>query len=216
MSETVYRITQIEPQKHAAERFSIYLDGAFAFGLDGEVVLRHHLHEGDELSESVIDGVLLSEERSRAKKKALSLLARSARSVHELRNRLLQYEFSPRTVDRLVQDFIRVGLLDDKTFALMYARSRLAQRSMGKRFLKQELLQKGIDETLAESAVSEAYGSVAEDELARRLVDKKIRQMDTKDKRAIQHKLSAFLFRRGFNWDVIAPIVQEKTWETED
>ncbi len=216
MSETVYRITQIEPQKHAADRFSIYLDGAFAFGLDGEVVLRHHLHEGDELSDRVIDDVLLSEERSRAKKKALSLLAHSARSVHDLRNRMLGYEFSPRTVDRVVQDFIRVGLLDDEAYALTYARSRLAQRSMGKRFLKQELLQKGIDGSLAESAVSEAYESVSEDELARRLADKKIRQMDTKDRRTIRHKLSEFLFRRGFDWDVIAPIIQEKAWETEE
>jgi regulatory protein len=216
MSETVYRITQIEPQKHAEDRFNIYLDGAFAFGLDQEAVLRHHLHEGDELSESLIDDVLLTEERARAKKKALAMLSRLPRSVHDMRHRLLESDFSQRTVERVIGDFNRVGLLDDKAFARTYAQSRLSQRMMGKRFLRQELLHKGIDEETAEHAVAEAYGTASEEDLARQLAEKKCQQIDPGDKRTAQRKLTEFLFRRGFDWDVIAPIVQEMVWETEE
>lgn len=215
MAETVFRITQIEPQKHSQDRFSIYLNGAFAFGLDEEVVLKHHLHEGDELPESMIDDVLLSEERARAKKKALNLLSHSARSVQELRKRLIDYEFSERTVERVIRDFVRIGLLDDRSFASTFAISRLSQRPEGKRLLMLELIQKGIEEETAETAVEQAFASLSEEELARNLADRKLRQMDKEDKRKMKQKLSVFLFRRGFDWDIINPIVQEKVWENE-
>jgi len=52
MAEITYRITQIEPQKRREDRVNIYLNGIFAFGLNKEVVLKHHLHEGDELKEA--------------------------------------------------------------------------------------------------------------------------------------------------------------------
>jgi regulatory protein len=213
--DTVFRITGIEPQQKAENRFNIYLDGAFAFGLDGDVVIRHHLHAGDEIAESVVDDVLLSEERSRAKKKALALLSRSARSVGEIRRRLLDADFSERTVERVLRDFVRVGLLNDKAFALSFAQSRLVQRVVGKRLLVQELMRKGIDEEAADAAVNEAYGPVSETEMAKRLVDKKKNRLPAKDRRKMKQKLSDMLYRRGFGWDVISCVVQEAVWEDE-
>ncbi|HEX9934319.1 MAG TPA: RecX family transcriptional regulator [bacterium] len=215
MSETRFTITKIEPQQKAENRFNIYLDGAFAFGLEGEVLIRHHLHEGDEIAENIVDDVLLSEERSKAKKKALALLSHSSRSVAEIRRRLLESDFSERTSDRVIRDFVRVGLLDDKAFALSYAQSRLFQRVMGKRLLKQELLQKGIDEENADTAVAGAYDQVSETDLAKQLVEKKMRQLGAQDKRKVKHKLSDMLFRRGFDWDVISSVVREAMWEEE-
>jgi regulatory protein len=212
---TVFKITQIEPQLKAENRFNIFLDGVFAFGLEGEVLIRHHLHEGDEIAESVIDDVLLSEERSRAKKKALALLSHSARSVGEIRRRLLDADFSERTVERVIRDFVRVGLLDDRAFALAYAQSRLAQRAVGKRLLMQELLHKGIDEESAAAAAEGAYGTVSEIQMAKQLVERKKRSMASGDRRKMKQKLSDMLFRRGFEWDVISSVVQEAVWENE-
>lgn len=215
MSSSQFKITRIEPQQKAENRFNVYLDGAFAFGLEGEVLIRHHLHEGDEIAESMIDDVLLSEERSRAKKKALALLSHSARSAGEIRRRLLEAGFSERTTVRVVDDFIRVGLLDDKAFALSYARSRLLQRAMGKRLLRMELLQKGIDEESAEAAAAEAYGPASETDLAKQLVEKRKGGLPQDDKRKMKQKLSDMLFRRGFEWDVISAVVQDAMREDE-
>ncbi len=215
MSSPQFKITRIEPQQKAENRFNVYLDGAFAFGLEGEVLIRHHLHEGDAIAESMIDDVLLSEERSRAKKKALALLSHAARSAVEIRRRLLEAGFSERTAERVVGDFVRVGLLDDKAFALSYARSRLLQRAMGKRLLRMELQQKGIDEASAEAAVDEAYGPASETDLAKRLVEKRKSSLPQDNKRKMKQKLSDMLFRRGFEWDVISAVVQDALWEDE-
>ena len=218
MEEVTYQITQIEEQKHRKDRLNIYLDGAFAFGLDSEVVIRHHLHEGDELTERLIDDILLAEEKTRAKEKALSYLNYRARSIEELKRKLEEKQFSNRVIQRVIGDLIRVGLLDDKRFAATYVHSRMIQKPMGKRLLRQELLSKGIDEEMADEAVDEAYGSRSEAEVARGLIRKRLRGLspEKKDPEKQRKRLSDFLFRRGFNWEVINEAFQDEVWEKEN
>ncbi len=207
MTEVTYHITQIEPQKKHANRVNVYLDGAFAFGLKNEILLRHHLHEGDTISDQLIDEVLLSEEKARAKEKALSLLSYRARSIEELKKKLIEKAFSERTVNRVIEDFCRVGLLNDRTFASDYAHSRMIQRPVGKRLLKQELLTKGISEEIAEKSVEEVYEKQTEEEVAESLIQKRMKRYSGENPQKVRKKLSEFLFRRGFNWDVISAVL---------
>jgi regulatory protein len=211
--EVTYRITQIEQQKRNEGRVNIYLDGAFAFGLEQEVILQHHLHEGDKLSENIINEVLLSEERTRAKEKALTFLSYRARSVEELKKKLEEREFSERTIRRVIDDFLRAGLLDDRKFSSSYIYSRMIRKPMAKRLLKQELISKGIREDITEEAIEDGYGNRSEVEVARDLVLKRIRRYKQEDEKKIKKKLSEFLFRRGFDWEVIEIVLNEVTGE---
>jgi regulatory protein len=135
--------------------------------------------------------------------------------VKEIRSRLSGYGFSERTVKRVVADFLRVGLLDDRAFAEAYVRSRMAQRPMGRRLLQQELLHRGVGEETAAEAVGRAYVAVPEADLARELVRKKIRAGGGGDSRRVRQKLADMLGRRGFDWDVIASVIQETEWESD-
>ncbi len=206
----MHTITQIEVQKKNEKRLNIYLDGAFAFGLDEEVVIRHHLHEGDQLEESVINKILLLEERTKTKGKALSLLSYRMHSVEELKKKLKEKGFAERTISDVIQDLIRVGLLDDKQFALAYVQTRMIQKPMSKRFLRQELISKGIEDVLIEHAVEKEYGTRSETEVALDLIRKKIlrHQSNEADPKKIRKTISDFLMRRGFDWDVIGEVVR--------
>lgn len=212
MEKVTHRITQIESQKRREDRVNIYLDGTFAFGLDKEVALKYQLHEGDELTESMIDDVLLAEERTRAKQKALALLSYRARSVNELRKKLKEKDFSERTINRVIEDFLRVGLLDDTKFASDFVHSKMAQKPMGKRLLRQELFSKGVDEETTEKAIAEVYGDRSEIEVARELTRKRVKRYGGSEEEAKKKKrrLSDFLLRRGFDWEVITTMLQEE------
>lgn len=214
MGETSYQITRIEPQKHREDRVNVYLDGAFAFGLDQEVVCEHHLHQGDTLTESLIDGVLLAEERTKAKQKVLDWLSRRSRSVSEIRRRLREKGVSERTSGKVIDDFLRVGLLDDEKYAFTYVQSRMQQRPSGKRLLRMELLKKGIEEDLAAKAIEEGYGNGSELEVARGLFRRRVNRYHG-ETRVMKKKSADFLLRRGFSWEVIDAVLQEHTWEEE-
>lgn len=211
MQGDTFRITRLETQKHDNERVSVYLDDAYAFGIKKEVILRHNLHEGDEISEEKIYEILLVEERTKAKEKALSLLGYRARSTNELKKKLSEKGFSERTIDRVITDFKRVGLLDDTQFAAMYVRSRMLQRPMGKRLLKQELRQKGITEDIIDPVLADEYGEESEVEVARKLILKKRKKPlgDDISAQKEKKKLYNFLVRRGFDWEVISCALQE-------
>jgi regulatory protein len=152
------------------------------------------------------------EERARAKQKALELLAYRARSVEELRKKLKAKDFSERTIDRVIDDFLQVGLLDDSQFASAYVHSRMVQKPMGKRLLRQELFSKGIDEEKAEKAIEELYSDRSEFDVAKDLVQKRVRKSkgSEEEMKKQKKKLSQFLLRRGFDWGVISEVLQEE------
>lgn len=209
MSEIRYRITRLEPQKRRADRFNVYLDDAFAFGLDQEVAVRHALHEGDEISESMINEVLLAEELAKAKNKALALLSYRSRSVQEIKEKLKEKGIDERIIDQTVDDFLRVGLLNDQAFASAYAQTRMIQKPMSKRLLLQELTKKGVAESAALPAIEESYGNQTEESLASEIVSRRMGRYRKDPPQKARKKIADFLARRGFSWDVIQRIIQQ-------
>jgi regulatory protein len=214
MDDTVFRVTAIERQTRNPSRVSVYLDGAFAFGLDDEVLFRHPIHEGDELRESFVDEVLLSDERVRAKAKALRLLGHRALTAGELRDRLEAKDFSDRTIRRVIEDLSAVGLLNDAAFAESFVHDRMMLKPCSKRMLVIELVRKGLAEEDAGRVVDASYGPKSEAEVAGELALKKARSLAGEDPRRARQKVSDFLFRRGFEWDIASEAVVRAVAET--
>ena len=210
MSRGVRRITAIETQKNNPDRVNLYIDGVFALGLDKAVIIKNDLHQGDEVTEEVIEEILLEEEMTRAKAKALTYLGYRARSVEELRKKLLGKKFSEITVNRVIENLLRVGLLNDLQFALAFARSKMRRRPVGKRLLLQELIRHGIDNDLGKQVVEEVYEGRLEKDVALKLGRKKLDNVHG-DEKTVRRKLSGFLMQRGFDWGVISTVIQELT-----
>ena len=78
--------------------------------------------------------------------------------------------------------------------------------------LRQELFSKGIDEEKAEKAIEELYSDRSEFDVAKDLVQKRVRKskMSEEEMKKQKKKLSQFLLRRGFDWGVISEVLQEE------
>ena len=203
----LYKITQIETQKRNENRVSIYLDGAFAFGLNREVLHQNHLHEGDELSRKDIDNILLVEEIRAAKDKALRFLSCRDRSVLELSAKLAERDFSEWVIEIVVRDFLRVGLLDDMRFARAFAQAKMIQKPVAKRLLMHTLKIKGIEGESARLAVEEAYQDRSEVSVAGDLASRRLERLGNDSDLKVRKKISDFLARRGFSWETIRSVL---------
>jgi len=208
VNEKSGKITRIEPQKHRRERYNIYINGDFGFGISRELVLKYNLHEGDMLDEEVIKRIILDEEKRRVKEKALSLLSYRARSTEELRRKLKDKGFSDAVVCDVVGDLRKIGVLDDIKFAASFVYSRMRQKPMSKRLLYSELISKGVDREISQRAVEEFFKEQTEEDVAKEIVKKKVYKYKEIDNR-VRKRLSDFLARRGFDWDVINSVVSE-------
>jgi SOS response regulatory protein OraA/RecX len=109
----------------------------------------------------------------------------------------IEAKLAARGVDRneaaaVVDDALRLGFLDDEALAGQLARGFVA-RGYGRRRAEQALSRRGIAGPLATAALDEAYGEIAEDELACRALGRR-----PVDGLAERRRAVGFLLRRGF------------------
>ena len=146
---------------------------------------------------------------TQARLQAIRLLKVRPRSEAELRDRLTRKGASPETVETLLEEFRRKGLVDDVKFAKLFATQRALSKPMGKRALMAELKAKGVAPDLISRAVGEALGDRDEESAARELAAARISRLKDIPKPAQQRRLFGFLSRRGFSGDVVYKVVRE-------
>jgi regulatory protein len=104
------RITGIEPQKRRQNRYSIYVDGEFAVGVNEETLFSFRLKEGTEIEASILKEIAYAEEKQKAKEQALNLLSYRARSKKELMDRLKQKGAEIQCINEVLNELSRKGV----------------------------------------------------------------------------------------------------------
>jgi regulatory protein len=195
--ELAGEITDIKLQKRKKDRVNVYLDGEYAFSL--EMVVAASLKRGDILSEKEIQDLELRDSVQRAYDRTLNYLAYRPRSGAELKRYLLKRQVSPQVCERVLERLSAAGLLDDEAFARYWVENRETFRPRGRRALRQELRQKGIDDEL----IAEILNELNEEESARRAAMKQAPRYDNLDDGVFRQKMYSFLRRRGFDYEVV-------------
>jgi regulatory protein len=197
-------ITAIEAQKKRGNRRSIFVDGEFAAGAHEDVVLALGLSVGQTFDRDRLIELLKAETARKARESALRLLSYRDRSRAEIRRRLIGSDFPEDIVEEVVDQLSRTGLLDDRKFSRDWVNSRTVSRPMGRTRLAWELRSKGVDAPVVEEAL-EGLDEDSEYELAYSVAARKAEKMDREDP-SFRNKLTSFLRRRGFGWDVIGKV----------
>jgi regulatory protein len=208
------RITAIERQARDPERVSVFLDGAFAFGLPAIDAAQEGLHVGDQVSEKQVERLRALDERAKAVGSALNLIARRPRSEREVRDRLKRKGYPSAAIDAAVAKLEGWRYLDDEAFARYWVENREANKPRGRRLLEQELRLKGVDretirQTIDETEIDEAAGAI---EIARA----KLRTYGNLEPVVARRRLGAFLVRRGYGYDVVRSVLDRLFAEADE
>lgn len=196
-------ITKVERQKRRKDRYNIYLDDVFAFGVDEHVLINKNLHKGLQLSDKDIDELMDEETIQSAYLLAVRYLSYRIRSIQEMEVYLRRKEIEDIVIQKVIVRLLNEKLLDDTAFARAFVSDRKNLTSKGPQIIKRELLQKGIKEDIVIGAL-EAY--TFEDQLEKTLkwtqreANKKSRYPAKKREEQLRLKL----MQKGFNQDVIA------------
>src|SRR5690625_7576542 len=110
------RVTRLARQKKDPYRVSLYLDGAFAFGMHQDLILEFEIVKGIELDVETQRRIIRRDEVHRARSRDIGLLAYSARSSAELRRSLLRYDYAEETVEDAIDKDLVVGVDDEQSF----------------------------------------------------------------------------------------------------
>jgi regulatory protein len=147
--------------------------------------------------------------RERTFQRAVKLLAAKARSVAELRERLLSSAGTNKAiVDTVISRLCEYGYLDDARFAEGYASLRLRERPIGRRRLERDLWLKKVDKAVADKALDQVFAQTPEAELIDRAIAKRIRLRGRPQTRAEAKSLFDHLLRQGFAYELVGEKVR--------
>lgn len=162
---------------------------------------RRRTQIGDERERVVTDP---ERARERTMNRAVKLLAAKARSVEELRERLLEKLWTDEsTVDAVIEKLREYKYLDDEQYARDLALSKLRQKPQGRRRLQMSMSQKKLEKETVETAIAEAFERLPEDELISVAIKKRLRLKGKPETREDTKKFYDHLLRQGFGYDLI-------------
>lgn len=148
--------------------------------------------------------------RERTMQRAAKLLAAKPRSVAELRERLLEKEWTNEAVvDAVLKKLSEYGYLNDERFAFGYASYRVRQKPVGRQRLQRDLQMKKVSRETADEALELVYQETPEDELIDRAIEKRTRLRGRPTTRAEIKSLFDHLMRLGFAYDLISNKVRK-------
>ena len=197
------RITAITAQKRNPNRVNVYLDGEFSFSLSR--IVAAWLVPGDLVDQKKIEELLEKDTDEKVFQAALRFLEYRPRTEREIRVKLQQKGVEPQIAEAVVLRLRNSGMVRDEVFAQAWVESRNAFRPRSQRLVWHELRSKGIDDSLIDKALQ---GSAEDEELAQRAADKQMRRYSSLEWKEFQTKMTAFLARKGFSYDVISATVR--------
>ena len=200
MSRTV---TDVRPQKRRKDRYSVFLDGDYAFSLQEMTAAR--LHIGQTLSDPEIAVLKEADAAEWAKQIAYRFLSYRPRSAAEVRRHLRKKDIDDDVIDRVIDRLLELKLLDDNAFARYWVEQRETFRPRSRRALQYELFQKGLSRQIVEQAVAEVDETAA----ARRAGLKKAALWTHLAEDDFHLKMRAFLSRRGFDYAIISEVSRQ-------
>jgi regulatory protein len=147
--------------------------------------------------------------RERVFQRAGKLLAAKARSVEELRERLLEGRGATESiVDTVIERLREYGYLNDARYAQSYASLRVQQRPIGRQRLERDLRMKKIDQQTVDAALDQVFEATPEEDLIDRAIAKRIRLRGRPQTRAEAKKLFDHLLRQGFSFELVGDKVR--------
>jgi len=207
-------VTAIQSQVRDPDRVSVFIDGVFAIGVARDVADAFGLHQDQMLDEALLADLTARNLVHKATTTALNFLAYRPRSEGEIRRKLQQGHYPDATIEQVLTRLRDWHYVDDQDFARRWIENRSAHRPRGSRLLAQELKAKGIQPEIMAEALDEAELDEVSDALA--LARQRSRQLHDLDPAVRERRLTGFLARRGYGFDVIRATLETLRQEPDE
>lgn len=196
------KITAIKQQVKRTDRYSIYVDGKYAFSLSEGGLIESRLASGQELDAEQLKSLKKAAGVDKAYYNALRYVAIRPRSQWEVETYLQRKEVDKDTADEIIRRLKNLNMLSDLEFARSWVASRRQLKSVSQRRLRLELMQKHVPEDVVAQVLGE--DETDERQTLRDLVAKKRRRYPD------EQRLMQYLARQGFGYDDIKSVLSEE------
>ena len=205
-------ITKITRKKSKRPQSIVYVDGARAFDLSDDVLVKFGLFVGDTLDDAKVEQIVTSEANYRAQNLAVNYISYRPRSTKEIVDHLRKKGFAVELAKKVTQHLQKKNLVNDAEFAGMFVRDRLKRKPVGTAMLRQQLMTKGIPAHIIERVLSQLVNNEDQERAAEELATKRLTLSSGSfarlDPPRRKRRLFDYLVRRGFSTDIATKTVR--------
>lgn len=198
------KITDITPQKKNKNRVSVFVDGKYSFSLDDTDMVRLKVKIGNEITEEEIEIFNKECNLSKARMRLMQVINRKAASRKMLFDDLIKHGYDREIIDIALDEFERLGYIDDEVFAVEYAKAAYSFKRHGKIRIVSDLTHKGVSREIAQNAVddldTDERGNIEE------IIRERFMHIDFSDYKEKQRVVRYFA-SRGFNFSDILAVI---------
>ncbi len=189
----------------------VYFDNDQKLILSEDVFFQSGLRKGDEVSDDRFSFFIEQNILYHIKQRALSFLSRRFHSEKELLLKLKSKSYDERLIKIVLTDLKGKGFIDDHIFSQHFVEEKLSKKRWGKNKIKAALINKGVNRSTIDEAISGYEDDKSEFDLAYSLAEKKIIQLQKRntDTNKYQQKISTFLISRGFDFDTCREVCEK-------
>lgn len=200
-------ITKIEAQKKDKNRFSVFLDGAFAFGIHVDVLVAHGLRKDMELTDEAVEELIYDEATKKAVLAGIKHISYKQRTCKEVADKLRTLEYEEGQIELATDKLKEMGFLDDERYAQEFVDTRKIRYGRKRIFL--ELRKRGISEQLADAALDDQLDKEDTYAQALEMGQKKFVQCDGLEPAKAAARVQGMLLRKGYSFDVVNGVIKE-------
>jgi regulatory protein len=188
------KITSIKQQVKQASRYSVFVEGRYAFSLSETALLDSKLTSGQELTKEQVEEYKKLSADDKLYNRTLRWVAMRPRSEGEIKNYLQRKDASPPLIDSILNLLSIIGLIDDAKLARTLVNDRRLLRPTSRRKMIAELRKKHLSQEVIDQAIG--YDPESEQTALQAIVARKRKQTKYQD----DEKLMQYLARQGFNY----------------
>lgn len=204
------QVTAIKVQQGRSDRYSVFIDGAYAVSVSATAILDLKILPGQELTRDAHARLQDRAEFDQLYDQALGYVTRRTRSRHELATFLQKKHCPAPLTEQITNRLLQAGLVNDRAYAQAYVHDRRALRPTSRRKIIGELRQKKISQEVITTIVG--TDEVDERTALAKLIQSKRRQSRYQD----DTKLLAYLSRQGFSYHDIKEALSREITDFSD
>jgi regulatory protein len=196
------KITDIKQQVKRQGRYSIFVDGKYAFSLSENALLAQKIRIGLDVTKEELAAFKDASKLDKAYNLTLSYVARRSRSEWELRDYFRRKEIDEDAGEQILTKLRDYGYVDDLAFARSWVENRRLLKPVSRRRLQLELRQKHVADTIVQQVLEQ--DETSDRDTLRDLIEKKRRQTRYQD----EAKLMQYLVRQGYSYDDVKAVLR--------
>jgi regulatory protein len=198
----------------AEPRWRIELDGQPWAELEAETVVRFGLKRGRRLTLEERQSVLMADQVLLARRWAAARCSLRPRTRRAMARELGEKRYTPAVIETALAALEQAGILNDAEVARRHLRKRARAGGYGPARLLNELINLGVERSVADAVLGEAVNEADPDERCREAAEGWIKRRGRPEDSNQRARLIQFLQRRGFDGETIRQAI-ERDWAPE-